>query len=197
MSDEENDKKLQDTRPLFLRAQDSDTWEKPTDVSWGDHFLKPDKPLSARHKTLARMIAMGMGTNEIAEKLNYTAARVSVLRSNSRIKQEVEKYLDRVHEQEISERMKELAPDALNTMEEILLSMNDPLKKENAARWILEKVTGKASQQIDVKGEISLGLFLDKLDKLQTKQLQSSKEETRDVTPEQEKDNFEQWLEEN
>lgn len=170
------------SKPLFLRAQDSSTWEKPEETSWGDHFLNPDKPLCARHKALAKMVAMGCTTTEIADKLDYTMARVSVLKSNTKIKMEIERCQDRMHEEDLEERIKHLAPDALDTMEEILLSVQDPLKREAAAKWILEKVTGKATQQVDVKGEINLGVFLQQLDKMGAKQ---SMLPNRDVTPKQ------------
>lgn len=154
-------------KPLFLRAQDPSTWEKPEDVSWGDHFLRPDKPLKARHKLIAKMAASGATTTEIATKLNYTVSRISILLSNTRIKAEIEKLQDKMFEADLDTRMKELAPEALDVIEEIISSDTmTAAKKENAARWLLEKVSGKAAQQIDLKGDISVGVFLDKLDQL-------------------------------
>lgn len=158
----------EDDEPEFLKASDPSTWAKPEDVSWGDWMLKPGKPLMPRHRLLAEMLAKGCTTNEIAEKLNYTVGRVSVLASNSRIKDEVLKFQERMYDIDLEARMKALGPDAIAVVDEII---NDPkiesLKKESAAKWLLEKLTGKAAQQIDIKGEISVGVFLDQLDRLQ------------------------------
>jgi len=194
----------EDNKPLFLRAQDPSTWEKPEDVSHGDWFLRPDKPLSARHRVLAKMVAMGCGTNEIAEKLGYTASRVSILKSNTKIKEAIERYQDRMHEEDLEDRIKSLGPDALDTIEEILSSNADPLKKESAARWILEKISGKASQQIDVTGEIGIGVFMEKLDKIKVAQrigspiLEARGQSTESAPePESTKDPIEDWLDKN
>lgn len=158
---------IDNDKPLFLRASEPETWEKPDDVSWGDHFLKPGTPLNARQKQLATMHVLGSTNNEIAEKLHYSVSRVSVLLGATKVKNEIERIRDRMHEEDLEKRMKHLGPDALNVIEELL---NDPTveaaKKESAAKWLLEKLTGKASQQIDVKGEITVGHFLDKLDQM-------------------------------
>jgi len=154
-------------KPLFLSAQDPSTWKKPEGVTWGDHFLEPGKPLRARHRLLAKMLAQGCTSNEIAVKLGYTPGRVSVLCGNTKILNEVERLQDYMFETDLDERMKQLAPEAANVIEEILSSTTlPPEKKENAARWLLEKVSGKPAQQIDLKGNISVGVFLDKLEQI-------------------------------
>lgn len=209
MSDEEK-KDEAPFKPLFLSAQDPETWKKPEEKTWGDHFLRPDKPLSSRHRALARMVAMGATNKEIAERLNYSMSRVSVLKSNTRIQEEIQKFEDRVYEESIEERIKELAPEAIDAMEAILKADVDPLRKENTARWILEKASGKAAQQINVQGEVSLGVFLEKLDKMSTQALAprevnpaiEGQTEESPETSEQDKtqeiiDPLEDWLDKN
>lgn len=178
MSDD-NENDITPPRPLFLQASRPDTWEKPDDTTWGDHFLNPARPLNARHRLLAKMVAEGCTTTEIAAKLKYTEARVSVLKSNTRILQLIEQIQDRMFEDDIEKRMKSLGPDALNAIEEILTSDKiDAIKKETSARWLLEKLTGKPAQQIDIKGEITVGHFLDELDKIKSMREVSARQPT-------------------
>lgn len=164
MSNDEN--KGQD-KPLFLKAQDPSTWEKPEETSWGDHFLQPNRALSPRHKRLALLLYEGKRTSEIARELEYTQARVSVLKSNSKILAEVERLRELAFDKTVDERMQDLGPMAMDALEELL---NDPSvpasKKESVARWVVEMKMGKANQKLDVSGEVNLGLFMDKLDKL-------------------------------
>lgn len=167
-------------QPLFLQSEPDagrdcqaknmqNELEKPEEMSWGDYMLKDKGKLSPRHRELARLVASGMGTNDIAKKLNYTVGRVSVLKSNTRITQEIERIQDRILEEDIDKRLKSMNTDAANVMEDILLSADIKLQqKESAARWLLEKTTGKAAQAIDLKGEISVGIFLDQVENLQT-----------------------------
>lgn len=162
MSEDETEKPK--TRSLFLKASDPETWQKPEDVTWGDHFLVPGRPLNARQKKLAKMAAWGKTNNEICEELGYTPGRVSVLLGAQKVKDEIERIQDKMHEADLEEQLKMLGGDAMNVMEAIINDENlPPIKKEAAAKWVLEKLTGKAAQQIDVKGEISVGHFLDKL----------------------------------
>lgn len=168
----------------FLKASDPETWAKPDDVTWGDHFLRPDKPLNQRQRELARLAAHGKTNNEICKLLDYTQGRVSVLLSNTKVKNEIEKYKDKLFGVDAQTRLKELSGDALNVMEGILIDGQiDIEKKESAAKWVLEKTTGKAAQQIEVKGEVNIGVFLDKLDQLKSTNKSLPAPEPIDVTP--------------
>lgn len=165
--------------PLFLQADKPETWAKPLGTSWGDHMLKPGKPLSPRHKQLARMIAEGKTTNEIAEKLDLTAGRVSVLRSNTEIMKEAERVAEKLFDITVQERLKHLGPHAADLLEEIFISDSSAITmshKIDAAKWIVEKLTGKARQEIDVQHS-TLQNFIDLM-----KQMKDSGE-TIDVTP--------------
>lgn len=205
MSEEEKDK--DNDKPLFLQAQDPATWDKPEEVSWGDHFLAPHRPLNQRQKRLAEMLFEGKRTQDIAKELNYTQPRVSVLKTNSKIMAEVERLRDKAFERTIDERMKDLGPMAMDALEELLMDPNVPItKKEGVAKWVVEMRAGKASQKIDVSGEITIGHFMDKLDTLPTKNVtpqmlpesENSNGEAIDTeSQEPEKDFAASWLDEN
>lgn len=191
----------------YLKASDPETWQKPDDVdTWGDYMLRPDKPLSHRHRELARLAAHGKTQKEIAQELNYTQSRVSVLLSNEKIKNEVGRIRDKLFSADIESRIKDLSGDALDVMEEILISPHISTKdKETAAKWILEKHSGKPSQQVEHKGDLSIGVFLEKLDQERGKKALESSDPSGEVIDVQAKepekalatDSFTDWLDKN
>jgi hypothetical protein len=140
------------------------------DDTWGNKMLAPNRPLLQRHLELCRMAAHGKTNNEIAEKLGYTASRVSILLSNRRVKDQIHLYRDRLFETDTKTRMKEVATDAMSVIENILTDTNLSVKeKEKAAMWVLEKVDGKAAQQTDINVTGGIGVFLDQLDKMKAR----------------------------
>lgn len=196
----------------FLKASEPDTWEKPDDIdTWGDYMLRPDKPLLQRHLELCRLAAHGKTNNEIAEKLGYTASRVSVLLGNTRIQAQINHYRDRLFQVDTKNRMKELAPDALNVIDGILTDESLSMKeKEKAAMWVIEKVDGKAAQQTDINVAGGIGFFLDKLDQMKAQgetinvqysptEIPSESSLLEPAKPDSElpTDEFTQWLDKN
>lgn len=151
---------------VHFSAKDPTTWAKPEEMTWGDWALQPGRPLSARHRRLAEFLSMGMRTSVIAEKLDLTEARVSLLKSNTLIRQEVAKIQERIFEETHTARLKAMGHDALDVVHEVLNDRTGKAKvseKLDAAKWVTEKLTGKATQTLDV-GENLLGLMMDKLD---------------------------------
>lgn len=139
-------------RPLFLSAQDPSSWAKPEDVSWGDYSLSPLRSLTARHRRLAELLFLGKSGREIAEELGYTEAWVSRLSSNSKVLDEVERLRDKAFEKTVSERLKDLGPQAANVVEEILHDEKEKAAlRADLAKWTLEKLTGKAKQEVAVE----------------------------------------------
>jgi hypothetical protein len=163
-----------------LDARDPSTWNKPDDVSWGDHFLVQGKPLRSRHKLLARYCALGKTNREIAELLGYSEPRVSVLLSNTKIRQEIDLYRDRLYDGDLAQAFKDLLPEALYAVEDVLkheaTSYKDKLAKTDTAKWVIEKIDGKAAQKVNVESG-TLTRFLDILGQMQ------ERGETLDVSP--------------
>lgn len=150
------------------------------DASWGDWLLHPTRPLRSRHKLLARYSALGKTNNEIAELLDYSVGRVSVLLSNSRIRQEVDLYRDKLYDRDLAQAFKELLPDAIYALEDIVrhesVTLKDKVAKESAARFIVEKLDGKAAQKINVEHG-SLDRFMELMRDMQ------ERGEVLDITP--------------
>lgn len=165
-------------KPLFLSAQDPETWEKPDDVSWGDYSLKPGKPLSARHKELARLLFLGKTQTEICQALGYTQPWVSRLSDNFMIKAEVERLRERAFQATVADRLKDIGPEAMDVIEEGIRSEAMKLRdRTELAKWVVEKLDGKAAQKLDINADVSIGVFMDKLEQLK------SSGQVLDVTP--------------
>ena len=134
-------------------------------------------PLTFYQKELARLLSLGKKTKEIADQLKCSTQFVYACMKNPQIVEEAERYRDRLFEGDVSDRLKELNASAFGVMEQIL---RDPGEKANlrldAAKWILEKTTGKAIQAIDVQSS-TLEAFHKLLGDM------SQRGETLDVTP--------------
>ena len=181
---------------------------KPDNVSWGDWMLKEDKPLSHRHVTIAYMMASGVPNQRIAKDLGLTPARVSVLISNSRIKQRAKEIQADYMGGSLEKSFREAAPKALNVMTDII---DDPCEKHKtalkfeASKWMLEKVTGKAVQQVQVESN-TIGALFDQMDLMKkagqvitvgalAPSIGTEAEETAPEEPAQDK--MDKWVEDN
>lgn len=172
----------------------------PEGTSYGDWMLKPGKPLSARHKKVAELIAQGKSTTEIAEALGYTMARISVLRSNTQIAQEADRFRDRLFDKTIGESLQQLGPDAVSTVEEVLRSDTEKLStRVDTARWLIEKLTGKPRQEVEVGAGTSLLQLLQKLDQLKMAPEGTPERDVLEMTKgkTQEADWMESWVSQN
>lgn len=144
--------------------------EKEDDKTWGDRLLVPGRPLSPRHRKLAELAAQGIAQGKIAEQLDYTPSRVSILLSNTQIREEVERIKERIYEDTVGSRLKRMVEPALAEIEKCLSDRTNRYKealKQETAKWVIEKIDGKATQKYDV-GENMLGIMMDRLDALKS-----------------------------
>lgn len=152
-----------------------------TDLSWGDRMVVG--PLSPRHRKLAELAAQGLPNKLIAEQLGYSGNHVSILLTNTLMKDEVARIRERIYEDTVASRIKRMAEPALAEIEKCLNDKTnrykEPLKVETA-KWLIEKIDGKAVQKHEL-GENALGSIMDKLDAL--KLSGKSLSDLRTVTP--------------
>lgn len=158
-----------------------------SEESWGDKMLTPDRPLSPRHRKLAEMAAQGMRNQAIAKALGYTDSRVSILLSNSRIKDLVGQIQERIYQETIGDRLKKMAEPALNEIERCLNDRTNRYKEQlkvDTAKWLVEKLDGKAVQKHDI-GENMLSIVMDKLDAMKQsgKSLSDAERDVIELTP--------------
>ena len=181
------------------------------DEEWCNMMLRPDKPLTNRHREVARLLAHGKKQVDICRLLGYSQGRMSLLCNSPKILKESERIRDKLFAVDLDHRMKELSCDAMDVVEEILMSPNVSVKeKESAARWVLEKTTGKPAQQVQHTHEGSIGMFIDRLDNQSNKAAlgiqdrgnpQPIKEgdiiDVEPKEPEEPQDAFSAWLDKN
>jgi len=134
--------------------------------SYGDWIENVDgESLSARHREVARLIAKGFMNKDVCLRLGYSASRVSILLRNPKIREEILRFQDRIFDKELSGRMAEVGPDAMDVIERAIRSETF-VKSETrleTAKWAMEKLTGKAVQKHELESG-TLGRLLDKLD---------------------------------
>lgn len=122
--------------------------------------------LSPRQLRLCQLAAQGKTNAEIAEALSYTPARVSILLRDTYIIGEITRLREKIFEESIGSRLKDMGDLSLNTLRAVLNDHSGRVKtseKISVAQWILEKIDGKAIQRIDA-GENLLAALMDRLD---------------------------------
>jgi DNA-binding CsgD family transcriptional regulator len=122
--------------------------------------------LSPRHRKFALMAAEGKSNKEIGEALGYKPCRVSNLRHNTYMVDEIERLRERIFEETIGSRLKSFAEPALNNIHMILTDRTNKVKvseKAEMSKWVVEMNNGKASQKIEA-GENLLSSLMDRLD---------------------------------
>ena len=191
MVEDEKDRELEENPPAQPEVEFEEYPAQAEELTWGDRLLVERQELSPRHRKFAELAAQGKKPGEIAQELGYSSSRVSVLLSNTHIKNEIEKIRERIYQETIGKRLREMAEPALGVAEMILTDRTNKVKvseKADMAKWVLEKLDGKAIQKHDL-GENMLGLLMDKLDSLKSAGAQVGgyrpQPEAIDVTPQE------------
>lgn len=147
-----------------------------------------DLPREVRIRWLevARLYALGRSPRVIGERLNYSPAWVRNIINRPEIQHEVHRYRSKLYDQDLLTAMKDLGPDAIKVLTEMLQDPKEKLKdRAEAAKWLLEKLTGKAKQEVTHESN-TLAAFMEVLKKMQSsgESLQAPPTgQTIDVTP--------------
>lgn len=126
--------------------------------------------LSPRQRRFAQLVAQGLGGQEIKAELGYSDSRMSVLRKVPAVAREIRRLQDRIFEETIQSRLKDMSDPALSLLSSALNDRLNRFKKSeqiDVAKWVIEKLDGKAGQKIDIGGSM-LGQLMDKLDAMKT-----------------------------
>lgn len=171
--------------PKFLSAGDPDVESDPSSVpateeqifAYVTRLPESGRALTFYQKELARLLSLGKKPKDIATELKCSLQFVYACMKIPEIIAEAERYRDRIFEGDVADRLKELNADAFKVCEELV---RDPTAKINlkwdAAKWLLEKTTGKAIQAVDIQSST-----LEAFHKLLTDM--SQRGEVLDVTP--------------
>lgn len=124
--------------------------------------------LSPRHRRFAQLVASGATGTAIKEETGYSDSRISVLKKDPHITAEIARIQERIYEETIGSRLKTFAEPALAVLERALTDKTNRVKeseKIDVAKWVIEKIDGKATQKYDV-GENMLSVLMDRLDSI-------------------------------
>lgn len=152
---------------------------KADDTTWGDHNLADTEELRFKYETIAHMAASGMSQRKMAQDLGATDGTISIILSKTKVKERVHALQEKYWGGNIEKRFKQAMPKAMDVVNEAIDNTNGqfkPKERLDASIWLLEKMTGKAKQEIDHKG-ISIGELFTKVDDM------LRKGEVIDITP--------------
>jgi hypothetical protein len=116
----------------------------------------PSRGYQERHRAIARLHALGYTNNQIARRLGYSATGISLALQSEFVQAETERFRTQYFETDIVEALKSIGPDAINHIHRTILdeSEKSELRSTNA-RWAVEKLTGKAKQEVTVEHGLS------------------------------------------
>lgn len=126
--------------------------------------------LNARERKCAELILQGKSNEDIAKDLEFHPKTVEKLRKNPLVLQEIRQIKSRIYEETVTVRLKRMAEPALTLIEECLRDKRNRFKDSvriDTAKWLVEKLDGKATQKVDV-GENLLGVLMDRLDAIKS-----------------------------
>jgi len=139
-----------------------DGTRRPENALLGD-WHAPMKRLNWKHKQFALMVAAGKNGTEIQRVLGYTPETSSKLRNTAMVIEEIQRLQDRMFSKDIDAGIKSFGPDALAVIEKVLTDETDNeitiSHKADMAKWVAEKVTGKAQQKVTVQGDIVTSIY--------------------------------------
>jgi transcriptional regulator len=131
--------------------------------------IPEDYVLNPRQRRLAMLLAQGEMTRiEMAKALGYSEQNITLLKKSPAMIAEVRRNENRIYEDTVKARLKAMATPAMDHLNFVLMDRTNKVKvseKNDVAKWLIEKIDGKAAQVHDV-GENLLGVMMDRLDAL-------------------------------
>lgn len=123
----------------------------------------PSRGYISRHQEVARLHAHGVRNSRIAELLQYTDTRVSLLLKDPYIQEEIARHRKALMDSDAIQILKQAAKDGARRIHNIIL---DPNTKDTtvlaAAQFAVEKSHGKAKQEVSVESG-TFSSFMDML----------------------------------
>lgn len=148
------------------------------------------KQLNERHHEILRLAMLGYSNTEIAARLSCTPATVSIVRNSGLGRQQTSLLRAEADHSalETAKRIRELAPDALEAVREIMMNEDMPANvRLSAAKDVLDRAGFAATKQVKVSST-NVHLTGDDLDSLKTIALERAQMNglVIDVSPEDE-----------
>jgi len=151
---------------------------RPIYENYGDKYLNqlgPDRLRNA-HATVAWMAAGGAKNKDIAEAVGETGlgqTQISIILNTTSVKERIKEIQKEHYGGSIDARFRQAVGPAMDVIENTITPLEEdiphikPALRADTARWLLEKVTGKARQEVDIKGNL-FGDLLGRLDEIRS-----------------------------
>ena len=148
------------------------------------------KQLNEKHHEILRLAMLGYSNVEIAERLSCTPATVSVVRNSGLGRQQASLLKAEAYHSafETAKRIRELAPDAIEAIQQIMMNEELPANvRLSAAKDVLDRAGYAAPKQVNVSST-TLNLTGDDLEGLKAIALQRAQANGMviDVSPDRE-----------
>lgn len=165
--------------------------------NFGDKYRTQNGKLAHKHETIAHMLASGMSNIKISQDLGMDQGSISILANTTDMTRRVKEIQREYWGGNIEKRFKNSLPKAMDVLEESLTSDEVKMEtKSSNARWLLEKVTGKAKQEVDIKASVVSNL-LGTLDEMREAETEDEVLELRELTGKTEQDELDLWVHDN
>lgn len=136
----------------------------------------PSLGIQERWRAIARLHARGQNSQRIAKKLNYSPPAVARVLTHQWVRDEVARFRA-AYDSDPNSKIKDAALDSIDALQELILDeRTKPNIVADISKFILEKATGKAKQEISVES----GSLMQYMDMLKGMQIRG---EAIDVTP--------------
>ncbi len=167
-----------------------------------DWAVSASSPLKHHQVALCLLLAVGASSDAILELLpGLTPGQLNMLQGNKIITAKQTEFKERFLGDNADEQFQHHMPKAFEIMTEVLNADSSEMKlaqRFEAAKWLMEKVTGKARQALDIEGGITVLSLLNALDAMKAEVADSGEAvmlsgqgKQRDVTP---KDPLAEWV---
>ena len=203
-----------------LAAEAAELEKAKTEIKAISHSVEvPETEISVKSLTpgqrlISLLLTCGATPLDIALELGLTAEYVARFENNRLIQEQITLYKERFFSSDPQAQLKEMLPDSIRYLRQVLDddTIIDSRQKLDTIKWIIEKVTGKAKQQIDVGDSLGFGHLLDEMKKMRevreaiasgAQHSPANSYSLIDVTPApgasndaSQKDKYEKWLDE-
>lgn len=164
--------------------------------------------LSFGQKLVALLLSCGASTLDIALDLKVSAEKIHPFENNKLIIEQITIYKERFLSSDYRSKIDSMFPEVFAYVQKVIKESGvvDEDKKLELAKWFIDKITGKAAQQINVTNNLNYSHLLEEMKRMREAReaiasgAQHSMQNSHtliDVTPRApQKDKYQNWLSE-
>lgn len=170
-----------------MSSAERTTWDIRASSDFGPHFL-----------ALSLLLALGAPPEEITALLpGLLPQQLGLLSVNKIITERVSELRKRYLGANADEQFQNHMPKAFEIMTKVLSDKSGDLKltqQFEAAKWLMEKVTGKARQELELQAGVTLLSFMKTLDGMRTERETVPLDMTKKLSEPTKQDPIDAWV---